>query len=157
MRLAFIILAAIGLGSCILSTTAPEDQALRGALIAEIQEAADGDTIDLQTILGSGWDRLAILGPYAPDKSAEDLLGFAFPVEDLSPWTYTEGGDVFVLANGQRLVSWFGLPSVNGGVDCLYGDVYRSDTKFTVIEDHDGYRELALRGRFECSHLFEPD
>ena len=157
MRLAFIFLASIGLGSCFLSTTAPEDQALRGALIAEIQEAADGDTIDLGMALGSGWDRLVVLAPYAANKSAEDLLGFAFPVEQLSPWTYTEGGAVIVIADGRRLVAWFGLASVNGGLDCLSSDIYRSDTKFTVLEEDDGHRELALRGRFECSHLFGPD
>jgi hypothetical protein len=137
--------------ACSFPPAPPEDLARRDALVTEIRSAADGDEIDLNQVFDSGWDRLVIFGPYSDNQSARDELGFALNIEELSPWSNTEGGAVFVFAQDDRMVGWLGLPSTEVGVHCLYDAYTPSELHFELSIDPDGFRSLTSPARPSCA------
>lgn len=110
-----------------------------------------------RTLLGDDWDRVAFLGPYSYNDRTREILGFPFDIERISPWTYTEGGTVIVLASGGEARSWFAVPSADVGLTCLGNTVVlsASDATMTVVKKGPGNRELAAERHPPCRYLFE--
>ncbi len=125
------------------TTAPPEDVDRREALIAAVGDAAQGDTVDLVAVLGDDWDRVAFLHPYYSNKLARETLGFDFDVESESPWTYTEGGTVVVLAADDELVAWLAVPSGDVQLGCLDGRVIPAvEAVFTIREKEGRWGDL---------------
>lgn len=156
MRVALGWLTALALAACSgLTPPPPEDDASRGALIAEVQGASAGDVIDLHDTVRAAWDRVAIFGPYAYNRMTRDTLGFEVNIEAMSPWTNTEGGAVLVFAEGDDLVGWFGVSSDDVALFCLYGVHPLAEARFTLTIDQDDFRELASLTRPSCPRVLK--
>lgn len=105
-------------------------------LVAAVR-ADSGASIDLRTVLGTSWDRVAFLGPYEVNEGAQRILGVPFNVEELSPWRGTEGGALVVLALGDEIVSYFELPGSEVAVECLLGRAIAAEDAVLQVTKQD--------------------
>lgn len=118
-KLALALVPVVLLAACGPSSPT-HDPKLHDQLVAAVR-ANSGASIDLRTVLGASWDRVAFLGPYEVNEGAQRILGVPFDVEQISPWRGTEGGALVVLALGDKIVSYFELPGSEVAVECLLG------------------------------------
>jgi len=139
-----VLLAALVVVVAACAPAAPAEDTARGdALVAAVNVAEPGSTVDLRSVVGSDWDRVVFLGPYTYNDRAKEALGFDFDIEAVSPWTNTEGGMLVVLASGSKVVAWFAVPSQQVGLHCLDQEsIAAADTVLTVIEQQGGFRSL---------------
>ena len=122
---------------------------LRLALVDQVRAKDAGEHIRLSDAWPGDWDRAAVLPPYSSDSIANDLLGFPFAYERASPWTYTEGGVVIVLATGNEVLAWFKVPSADLSLHCAPELVPRDNDQFTVHR-LDGFVGLGPDDRSDC-------
>ncbi len=107
------------------------------ALLAHVDRASAGDTIDLADSMTFGWDRAVVLPPYTPGFAANEAMGFNNYLDDE---VVTQGDGVFLLIFVENL-------SVAAEV-ALYGQAFyfaesvaafsREDARFRVIRDEGG-------------------
>jgi hypothetical protein len=131
-----------------------ENANLHAQLVRAAYDAADGAVLDLHELSGSGWDRVALIPPYGSNGLVEDLLGVPFDVEAVSPWTHSEGGTVFVLADNEAAVGWFLLPWSELDAGCAKGVVLTAaDARFVVVVNADGSRSLVAETVPTCAYM----
>lgn len=126
-----VLLAACG------PSSPTQDPKLHDQLVAAVRAADNGESIDLRTVLGENWDRVAFLGPYESNVGAQRILGVPFNVEETSPWRYTEGGTLVVLALGDKIVSYFELPGSEVAVECLVGRAIATEDAVLQVTKQD--------------------
>jgi hypothetical protein len=107
----------------------------------------------MRDVIGDDWSQVVFLGAYATNAEARSALGFDFDLEEVSPWTNTEGGTVVVLANDREVVAWMAIPSRDLELSCLDPEpIAVADATFTVT-DQDGTRWLLKQGDQNCRFL----
>jgi hypothetical protein len=140
----YLILALL-LAAAACSTPPGQDNVRRDALLAAVAGAEDGETVDLVSVFGPDWDRAVILGPYASSSHAEAKLGFPFNIEEASPYTYTEGGVVMLLAAGSTIVAWMPFAGSELSFGCPR-PASAADSKLVVVREEGSTPSLDFAG-----------
>jgi len=126
------IVLAFVLASTAAACAAPTPSALSSAIATEL--ATRPTTVDLASLPPSGWDRIAIFGPYTTPEQVDSVLGFRFNDENLTQSISKQDGDnLFILVSGQSVVhAELVLRNVVDFGDKLPLDLGRSDARFRV-------------------------
>ena len=141
-RPALVAIIAVVAVIAVACAPAGEDNDRRDAFQAALEQAAPGDTIDLADVLGPGWDRVAVFGPYWTNDDVADRLGAPFDYERGAKSQYNEDGHVVVMASGEEIVAWFNIPW-EVDIGCLDGEVFPVDAAtLGVVEGSAGFGKV---------------
>jgi hypothetical protein len=69
-------------------------------------KASQTEPIDLSAVGPASWERVCILSPYSTNQSAEKVLGFKWDVESKTPIAGSDGINVLVFVQEQRVVAY---------------------------------------------------
>ena len=89
--------------------------------------------IDLAKVSDASWDRVCIIGPYALNKTAEDLLGFKWDIEENTEITSNDGITLLIFVKNKQVVEYVQHPRnkvdfSSGKIGCLP----RNSAKFVI-------------------------
>jgi hypothetical protein len=97
-----------------------------------------GTIVDFAAITPFAWDRVFIYGPYTPHQAIHDSLGFYWDGISRTTIPQSEGVDLVVFVNRDKVVHWFEHPCDRGDLGALTLDLTdpkgytREEAKFLV-------------------------
>ena len=129
-------------GGCGPGPYPPKDTDQELNFVFAVSDAKSGDRLDMAVVLAPPWDRFVAIAGGTTDAEAQRLLGFPFPLEEVSPIKRPGQGSTVVLANGSGLGGWFPVFVGDVSLRCLVGRSFLADNSTFVVHDEPGQRFL---------------
>ena len=67
---------------------------------------SDSGEVDLAKVVIESWDRVCFFAPYSNNDYAKKLLGFSWPIEEMSKINKSEAITLFVFSQGKTVTSY---------------------------------------------------
>ncbi|TDK20345.1 hypothetical protein E2F46_16220 [Luteimonas aestuarii] len=133
-RCALLLPIAVALAACSQSS----------AGISHYFHATGRMSVDLAQAAPSEWDRVCVIGPYMADRHAEEIIGFAWPVERRTSIDRNDGITLLLFIHRNRVVQHVEHPRRQGDFAGLAGRCFnRDEAKFKRAEGRaDDWPEL---------------
>lgn len=77
-------------------------------------EASKTTPVDLSVVGPASWERVCVLGPYTTNQTAEKILGFKWDAESKTTIAGSDGVNVLVFVQNQRVVAYTEHPRSKG-------------------------------------------
>ncbi len=71
---------------------------------------SDAGEVDLAKVVET-WDRVCFFAPYSNNDLAKTLLGFSWPIEEMSDINRSEEITLFVFSQGKTVTSYYEVPN----------------------------------------------
>jgi len=121
-----------------------------GRLKSEITGAVNlsASEVDLSRVGGSDWSKLCVIGPYATNETAVDLLEFDWDMESASAVEYGDHVTLLVFASDEAVIDYVDYPRAEGdfaqlGTLCLE----RADATLVKEDTDDGFVGFRLKNQ----------
>ena len=73
--------------------------------------SSESGEVDLAKVVIESWDRVCFFSPYSNNDYAEKLLGFSWPIEEMSKIYKSEEITLFVFSQGKAVTSYHEVPN----------------------------------------------
>ena len=96
----------------LLTACSRADPGISTRLAARVDSGAA--TVDLAELGPPNWDKICVLGPYATNERAEQVLGFKWDAKGKSSIGSNDGINLLVFVKGQQVVAYAEHPRNKG-------------------------------------------
>lgn len=112
--------------------------------ISQQFNATGRTSVDLAQAVPSEWNRVCVIGPYMGDRHAEEIIGFAWPVERRTSIDRNDGIALLLFIRGNHVVEHVEYPRNEGDFTGLAGRCFnRDEARFERAEGRaDDWPEL---------------
>jgi hypothetical protein len=136
---AILVAVAVLLPGC--SSLPGENEAISASVRQLVNDAVNGEVIDISEAVGMAWDRIQVLRPDSINDEANELLGTRWAVEQTGGGFFDHDFRIVVLDEGQ-VVAWARLSEDDVGICDSALSISADDPRVAVIVAADERRYL---------------